>query len=295
MTKKQRVYIKEVLEAAVRESKSISEVARRLGISDRGGNRKTIKNKIQQFGIDCSHFTGQSWAKGQTADTSDPIRRVRIKLSYSDDEVFVQNSKYSGSGKLASRLLRMGWDYICQECGLSEWREKQLTLHVDHINGIPDDHRLENLRFLCPNCHQQTETWGSQKRGKNFSNKLLLNEQNMLIKQAQLKSSTKNSNTTFNPQHQQNNCSHCGKAINNSNQHIYCSMQCFNLVSRRVVRPSKEELEKMIWTQPTIHVARHFGVSDKAVEKWCKTYGVEKPPRGYWAKKQSSKNQNLLF
>ncbi len=117
MTKKQRVYIKEVLEATVRESKSISEVARRLGISDRGGNRKTIKNKIQQFGIDCSHFTGQSWAKGQTADTSDPIRRVRIKLSYSDDEVFVQNSKYSGSGRLASRLLRMGWDYICQECG----------------------------------------------------------------------------------------------------------------------------------------------------------------------------------
>ncbi|MBW4573634.1 MAG: hypothetical protein KME31_38630 [Tolypothrix carrinoi HA7290-LM1] len=49
MTKKQRVYIKEVLEAAVRESKSISEVARRLGISDRGGNRKTIKTGLTQL------------------------------------------------------------------------------------------------------------------------------------------------------------------------------------------------------------------------------------------------------
>ena len=64
---------------------------------------------------------------------------------------------------------------------------------------------------------------------------------------------------------------------------------------RKVVRPSKEELTKLLWEMPTIKVAAQFGVSDKAVEKWAKSYGIQKPPRGYWAKKASeNKNENLL-
>lgn len=40
----------------------------------------------------------------------------------------------------------------------------------------------------------------------------------------------------------------------------------------------------MIWEKPTTHIAKDFGVSGKAIEKWCKTYGISKPPRGYWNK-----------
>lgn len=53
----------------------------------------------------------------------------------------------------------------CAICGISEWLGKPLSFELDHINGVSDDNRLENLRMLCPNCHSQTETYkGRNKR-----------------------------------------------------------------------------------------------------------------------------------
>jgi hypothetical protein len=58
------------------------------------------------------------------------------------------------------RLIRAGLlENRCEQCGLTEWQGKPLTAHIDHINGIKSDHRLENLRMLCPNCHSQTDTY----------------------------------------------------------------------------------------------------------------------------------------
>lgn len=64
--------------------------------------------------------------------------------------------------------------------------------------------------------------------------------------------------------------------------------------TRKVERPSKEELGKLVWEKATAQIGRDFGVSDKAVEKWCKAYGVEKPPRGYWVKKAYGKVEGQL-
>lgn len=65
------------------------------------------------------------------------------------------------------------------------------------------------------------------------------------------------------------------------------------LKSRKVERPSKEDLEKMIWETSVLEVSHKFGVSDVAIAKWCKKYGISRPPRGYWAKKNQSKNSTV--
>lgn len=63
--------------------------------------------------------------------------------------------------KLKKRLISEKiLDKVCVECGITDsWNDKPIVLHLDHINGVNNDHRLENLRLLCPNCHSQTDTW----------------------------------------------------------------------------------------------------------------------------------------
>lgn len=80
-------------------------------------------------------------------------------------------------------------------------------------------------------------------------------------------------------------CSVCGEILSRKNS----GGKCINHI--RKFNPTKEELEKLIWEMATTKVAEIFGVSDKAVEKRCKLFGIEKPPRGYWAKKYAEKLQ----
>lgn len=53
---------------------------------------------------------------------------------------------------------------VCDGCGISEWLGAPICIQIDHRNGISNDHRLENLRMLCPNCHSQTETYAARNR-----------------------------------------------------------------------------------------------------------------------------------
>ncbi|MEO0557266.1 MAG: HNH endonuclease signature motif containing protein [Bacteroidota bacterium] len=140
----------------------MGQVLDRLGLKRTGGNYRHITQRIRAYSIDTSHFLGKGWARGLTQETSDSVALSARFNRLPDSEVFKLGSTYQLS-KLRSRLLQLGLEYVCAECGISTWREQPLTLHVDHINGNTSDARLENLRFLCPNCHQQTRTWGSKK------------------------------------------------------------------------------------------------------------------------------------
>lgn len=55
---------------------------------------------------------------------------------------------------------------------------------------------------------------------------------------------------------------------------------------RKVVRPSKEELQKLLWEMSLTKIGKKFGLSDKAISKWVSAYELELPPKGYWARKQ---------
>lgn len=150
-------YTKEILEPIVQKNISVRGVVRDLGLSvQAGGNASHISKLIKKFGINTSHF------KGKSHGTS-----IRKKVPLED--VLIQNSSYSRHA-LKKRLLNKGLlEDKCQICGQEPfWNGKPMVLVLDHINGINNDNRLENLRMLCPNCNSQEPTFCNKGKRKYY-------------------------------------------------------------------------------------------------------------------------------
>ena len=158
-------YTKTLLTPIVNDNYSWAAVVRQLGLKLTGGNYRNIQGHVRHHNIDTSHFKGQGWAKGKTALPDDRIKLIKQKISYTADNALIENFAGSLNSKTLKRLIsENGIIYECENGHSAEWMGKPMTLHIDHINGISNDNRIENLRFLCPNCHQQTSTWGNKKK-----------------------------------------------------------------------------------------------------------------------------------
>jgi 5-methylcytosine-specific restriction endonuclease McrA len=91
--------------------------------------------------------------------TKDAMMWSKGKSLTSNEEIFTENSTYSNE-MVKQRIVKDDLlKYNCAKCGLDTWQGETIVLDLDHINGNNKDNRLENLRYLCPNCHSQTDTY----------------------------------------------------------------------------------------------------------------------------------------
>lgn len=146
-------YTREKLEAAASESISIQGVARIiLGKPVSGNQHQHIKRMLIKYGIDTNHFLGSRHNLGKPSN----------KRKH-PPEIFIIGQRQK-SAQLRRALIESKIEYKCIICGIDRWRSQKLNLEIDHIDGNSSDNRIKNLRFLCPNCHSQTTTFGF--RGK---------------------------------------------------------------------------------------------------------------------------------
>lgn len=233
-------------------SDSISDVMRKLDLDAGNGSRKTLHRRIEIDQLSMDQLTKNRKLSSQEFRKS---LWSAIRKTPDSEGVLCENSKVSRGciKKLIARHNLLDWR--CAICDLDEWNGKPISLQLDHINGIQNDNRMENLRLLCPNCHSQTENFaGRKKKGKTAS------------KQCELMQ-----------------CIKCNKPTKTSLLCIVC-----NNISTRKFEVNKEDLEVLVSQKSFTQIAKMFGVSDNSIRKRCRFLGITVPKngQGYWTKKR---------
>lgn len=224
---------------------SWSEALRRLGYCPTGGNPRTLKAWAETWNISTDHFDPY-------AASLEGLRKARHQIPLS--EILVENSTYSRSN-LKRRLYETALKQpICELCGQGEiWRGRRIGLILDHINGIRNDNRIENLRIVCPNCAATLETHCGRR-----------------ARRVPRLSSCVRCGAEFEPKYR---------------DHRYCSRACGSRWdrqakprpgARRAPRPPYAQLLDEIKRLGYLAVSRKYGVSDNAIRKWIRQYERER-------------------
>lgn len=221
----------EEFQIVVEESSSLREIAIKCGYSNySGASSNIVKTRIEKQNLLTDHF------KRKTPE----IR--------SDEQVFISDSPIDQSSLRRRYFKGKFSDYRCSICEQEPiWQNKELVLTLDHINGHNRDNRLENLRWVCPNCDRQLDTFA----GKNIQR-----------------------------EEKHNYCIDCGiEILMSSTRCPSCSVKFNGLNNRRVDRPNRNKLKSLIRSQSFVQIAKQYGVTDNAIRKWCDEYSLPRTKR----------------
>ena len=269
-------YDKFFLQGVISESTSISEILRKLGVSDYGFNHTKLSEFLKNSDFDTSTLVGRKIKRFD--NTGIPKKKLSEQLT---------TNSTRNTNSLKKRLIREGVkENRCERCGITEWMDNDLIFELHHINGNNSDNRLENLILLCPNCHSQTSNF----RGKNSSIDLEFSEiakqtaeskmeyllkkeeerrneviQNKIRGEYKIRTYTRNNEKKY--------CVVCGNEIK-GNGIKYCSYECLNKdVTKNI--PSKEVLLEEAFNHKSLEsLSKVYNVSSNGCKKWLKKYGI---------------------
>lgn len=236
------------LKKLVEESRLLKDLARKMGYTHgaSGDTIKILRKRVEKF--DTSHFKTSSHGG------------VLAKLK--DEDIFKKDSDVSQ--KAVRKHYKEGnySEYKCSICGQEPvWNGKELTLILDHKNGVGNDNRLQNLRWVCPNCNQQLPTTGSRNPNRKIHKKIW-------------------------------HCKDCGVEIFKGGTRCHKCESARRVVDVDLMPVTRQELKQLIRTTPFLQIGKQFGVTDNAVRKWCDKYGL--PRKISEIKKYSDEEWKLI-